>query len=54
MNFIGIHGTVYNWFKNYLFNTTQYVSINGINSDFNTLTCGVPRGSVFGPLLFLL
>ena len=38
----------------YLSNQQQYVSINGYDSGLTKITCGVPQGSVLGPLLFLL
>ena len=50
----GIRGTSLKWFTSYLTNRTQYVSINNTNSDTKHITCGVPQGSVLGPLLFLL
>ena len=50
----GIRGVALSWFKDYLFNRQQYVVHNGLSSDFLTIKCGVPQGSILGPLLFLL
>ena len=50
----GIRDISLSWFKSYLSNRKQFVCINGTNSGLRELTCGVPQGSVLGPLLFLL
>ena len=42
-------------FKNYLSNRKQFIQINNEeNTELETITCGVPQGSILGPLLFLL
>lgn len=50
----GIHDIELQWFEDYLFNRTQYVTYDNINSSPQQITCGVPQGSTLGPLLFLL
>ena len=50
----GIYGNAHQWFKSYLENRTQMCSINGSLSQSCLLSCGVPQGTILGPLLFLL
>ena len=52
LNHYGIRGIANDWFNSYLSSRSQFVSINGFNSDHRTIECGVPQGSVLGPLLF--
>ena len=50
----GIRGLPLAWIQNYLSNKFQYVEYNGFCSLSNKIKCGVPQGSILGPLLFLL
>ena len=50
----GIRGNMLDWFQSYLSDRKQYVDINGKSSELLEITCGVPQGSVLGPLLFLI
>ena len=50
----GIRGLALQWFKSYLSDRRQCTSIGDTLSDIELIKCGVPQGSVLGPLLFLL
>jgi len=50
----GLRGTALAWIKSYLSNRSQAVVIKDVHSFSAKLTCGVPQGSVLGPLLFSL
>ncbi len=50
----GIRDISLKWFSSYLKDRTQFVSCNNASSDIKSITCGVPQGSVLGPLLFLI
>ena len=55
----GICDTALAWIKSYLSDRTQSVSINNgngitVTSDKASLSCGLPQGSVLGPILFTL
>ena len=54
MEHYGTRGLPLSWFTSYLSKRHQAVEINNNMSDSLEITCGVPQGSVLGPLLFLL
>ena len=50
----GIHMDAHKWLTNYISHRTQFVCIKGCFSNKAQLHCGVPQGSILGPLLFLI
>lgn len=54
LEFAGIRGVALDLFKSYFNDRKQTVYVDGIYSDMKSITCGVPQGSVLGPLLFLI
>ena len=50
----GVRNTSLNWFKSYLSSRKQFITYDHENTTIKNITCGVPQGSILGPLLFLL
>ena len=53
-NYVGIHGTALKWFTSYLSSRTFSVMVADLSSSSAPLSCGVPQGSILGPILFSL
>ena len=51
---MGFSDYAISWFKSYLSNRSFIVNVENDYSDPGDLNCGVPQGSILGPLLFLL
>ena len=54
MTKFGLHDNIINWLKDYLTKRQQRCKVNGLTSDYLDISCGVPQGSILGPMLFLM
>lgn len=54
LEYYGFRGVTLNWFSSYLVGRSQFTMVNSAKSITKTTNCGVPQGTVLGPLLFLL
>ena len=52
--YYGVKNNNLKWFKSYLFKRKQFISTDQGNTEMEIITCGVPQGSILGPLLFLI
>jgi hypothetical protein len=49
----GIRDKELAWLESYLFDRKQFVQYDGHRSETQHIPCGVPQGSILGPLLFI-
>ena len=54
MSFLGFTDETIKWYTSYLSNRKLVISIENAYSNKASITCGVPQGSILGPLLFLI
>ena len=50
----GVKGTNLLWFKSYLENRKHFIAYENLSISHISISCGMPQGSILGPLLFLV
>ena len=54
LSYYGLNGKELSLLQSYLTNRSQCCSVSGKVSNFSSISCGVPQGSILGPLLFII
>ena len=50
----GIENNNLKWFQSYLSNRKQFIKFNNESTNLEIIRCGIPQGSILGPLIFLI
>jgi hypothetical protein len=54
LNLYGIQGIANQWFESYLSDRSQFIELENVHSSHLPVRCGVPQGSILGPILYLI
>ena len=54
LNSMGVHASIIKWIDSFMFNRTQYVTVNEVVSSIMHISTGAPQGCVISPILFIL
>ena len=54
LDYYGFRGVTFDWFSSYLSKRSQCTIYNNSTSRLSEISCGVPQGSLLGPLIYNL
>ena len=52
LHFYGVRGVAHKWIPSYLENRQQFINFNNYDSEILNVSCGVPQGSILGPVVY--